>query len=95
MDKVWRNFLFSIIAVLIGLLVFTVVYEEISSEKRKESLHNISTTITVDTVTLYDQNGNVLYQCCTENDIKFNITDDEISIYVPYQLCSCYSDEAK
>ena len=36
MDKVWRNFLIAIVSVLVLLLAFCVIYEELSKEENKE-----------------------------------------------------------
>lgn len=90
MDKVWRNFLIAIVSVLVLLLAFCVIYEELSKEENKE---NITEEYIIDNITVYSKNGDIIYQCCTDEDITFSVSDEELSVYTPYTPCSCFVDE--
>lgn len=89
MDKAWGNFMIRILCVLIFLLSFVIVNDEI----RKNKSFGDETANTYDKVTLYDKNGNVLYQCETDNNIDVQIKDGEISVFTPYESCSCFAGE--
>lgn len=88
MEKLWYKFFFGVISVLVLLLVFVTVYETVNGETKEGG----TTDSRIDIVTLYDKDGNVLYQCQTDNDIKVKISDGELCVYVPHQICSCFSD---
>ena len=90
MDKVWRNFLIAIVSVLVLLLAFCVIYEELLKEENKE---NITEEYIIDNITVYSKSGDIIYQCCTDEDITFSVSDEELSVYTPYKPCSCFIDE--
>lgn len=88
MERLWYKFFFGIISVLVLLLVFITVYETVNGEAKESSTADDR----IDIVTLYDKEGNILYQCQTDNDIKTEMRDGELCVYVPHQICSCFSD---
>lgn len=91
MYKVWRNFLIAITSVLVLLLAFCVIYEELSKGDDKE--RNTTEEYIIDNITVYSKNGDIIYQCCTDEDITFSVSDEELSVYTPYTPCSCFVDE--
>lgn len=90
MDKVWRNFLIAILSVLILLLAFLTVYEEVN-KYNTEQQQNVDKRI--DEFTLYDKDKNILYQIHTkEGEINVESDNNSLAVYVPFQQCSCFDD---
>lgn len=49
----------------------------------------------IDMVTLCSQNGEVIYQCETINDIHVYLKDKELEVIVPNYRCSCFDENGE
>lgn len=47
---------------------------------------------TVDTITVYDTDGNIIYQFDSIASVKLKLRDDELSVVVPAVHDSCFED---
>ena len=46
----------------------------------------------IDKITVCDYDGNIIYQCVTDSDVRINFEYNELTVRVPNINCNCFDE---